>query len=676
MIENFIHRVVQVESVQAVSQAGWCENFMELELDTNNYLMIQVGAGSMLFRSRVNGVNDQTSIPFDGTANRFWRIRHDQSANLIYFETSADNNVWRTRKTVMPGFSLTALRFHLLAGAWGTGNSSPGTAKYDNFKLLASSSASVSLTVPNFGFEAPVLGNGNFQYGPTGGSWTFANGGGISSTNSPFTGVPSAAPEGVQVAFIQATGTVSQSISGFQANANYVITFKAIQRTNCCNTTGQDIGLYIDNTPVGTFHPGNTAYVEYSTPAFTTTTGAHTVKFAGLNGAPTGETAFIDNVRINGSVRPGYGVQWLVTDQLGTPRMIFDESGSLANVKRHDYLPFGEELPAAIGLRTTGQGYSAGDGVRQKFTQQERDNETGLDYFGARYYSSAMGRFTSPDPLLSSGRSTRPQSWNRYSYVLNRPLSLIDPTGLDWGLSTWYDENEKQWITDYHYFTGQIGDWGGHTYKAVDFGGDATRTLSLSNGRTVTIANNPDVLGGAYMRDVTAHPQADQAPVLPPSWMDRVPVLGTGRQFLFDYTTHNFEGALGDFGKMSFELGSVAVGGAVAASSDAPVAAEEATTTLYRAVTQPELDNILENNTYQLAEGQTEGKYFFEKAEDAVDFGEKMFRMKPGEGPYTVTSAQVDRTVIQASTPIKAAGEGPGYFVPASKLPLGPVKVP
>jgi len=79
--------------------------------------------------------------------------------------------------------------------------------------------ASVSLTVPNFGFEAPVLGNGNFQYGPTGGSWTFANGGGISSTNTPFTGVPSAAPEGVQVAFIQATGTVSQSISGFQANA-------------------------------------------------------------------------------------------------------------------------------------------------------------------------------------------------------------------------------------------------------------------------------------------------------------------------------------------------------------------------------------------------------------------------------------------------------------------------
>src|SRR6185369_17486820 len=112
-------------------------------------------------------------------------------------------------------FALTALRFHLLAGAYGSGNSSPGAAKYDNFKLLASL-APTSLTVPNAGFETPVLGNGNFQYSPSGGSWSFANGGGISGMNSPFTGVPSAAPDGVQVAFLQGTGTISQSISGFQ----------------------------------------------------------------------------------------------------------------------------------------------------------------------------------------------------------------------------------------------------------------------------------------------------------------------------------------------------------------------------------------------------------------------------------------------------------------------------
>src|SRR6185503_6307806 len=143
-----------------------------------------------------NGVNDQTVIPFDGTANRFWRLRHDQSANQIYFETSANDSVWLTRKTVTPGFSLTSLKIDLLAGCYGTGNGSPGTVKYDNVKLLASTAGSTSLTIPNAGFEAPVVGNGSWQYSPTGGLWSFANGGGISGMNSGFTGSPSAAPEG------------------------------------------------------------------------------------------------------------------------------------------------------------------------------------------------------------------------------------------------------------------------------------------------------------------------------------------------------------------------------------------------------------------------------------------------------------------------------------------------
>jgi RHS repeat-associated protein len=64
------------------------------------------------------------------------------------------------------------------------------------------------------------------------------------------------------------------------------------------------------------------------------------------------------------------------------------------------------------------------------FTGKERDVETGLDFFGARYMSSAQGRFASPDPLLNSGRPWEPQSWNRYAYTLNNPLRLVDPTGL------------------------------------------------------------------------------------------------------------------------------------------------------------------------------------------------------------------------------------------------------
>lgn len=65
-----------------------------------------------------------------------------------------------------------------------------------------------------------------------------------------------------------------------------------------------------------------------------------------------------------------------------------------------------------------------------RFTGKERDAETGLDYFGARYYSGAQGRFSSPDPLMASANVADPQSWNRYAYAGNNPLRYTDPLGL------------------------------------------------------------------------------------------------------------------------------------------------------------------------------------------------------------------------------------------------------
>ncbi|MDQ3919123.1 MAG: RHS repeat-associated core domain-containing protein, partial [Acidobacteriota bacterium] len=127
----------------------------------------------------------------------------------------------------------------------------------------------------------------------------------------------------------------------------------------------------------------------------------------------------------------GADIRWMVADQLGTPRMVVDRTGSLAGVTRHDYLPFGEELSAGVGGRTPTQGYGAADSVRQKFTGYERDDETKLDYAQARCYSNVQGRFTSPDPLLSSGKSANPQTWNRYAYTINNPLVFMDPSGLE-----------------------------------------------------------------------------------------------------------------------------------------------------------------------------------------------------------------------------------------------------
>lgn len=120
-------------------------------------------------------------------------------------------------------------------------------------------------------------------------------------------------------------------------------------------------------------------------------------------------------------------VEWMVSDHLGTPRIMADATGSLAGVKRHDYLPFGEEVPS--NLRSGMAGYGGSDSLRQKFTQYERDIESSLDYAQARYYSSVQGRFTSIDPLMASANIGDPQSFNRYAYVLNRPTTLTDPSG-------------------------------------------------------------------------------------------------------------------------------------------------------------------------------------------------------------------------------------------------------
>ena len=167
-------------------------------------------------------------------------------------------------------------------------------------------------------------------------------------------------------------------------------------------------------------------------------------------------TTYVYNVlgqlvaEFGGTAPEAGGTRYLTPDHVGSTRLVTGDDQSV--LSRHDYLPFGEEISAALGNRgqATGvSGYTASlaDGPSQKFTGKERDTESGLDYFGARYFSGAGGRFTSVDPyeinqevMRADSQDQReellnsyigdPQVWNRYAYTLNNPLKYIDPDGL------------------------------------------------------------------------------------------------------------------------------------------------------------------------------------------------------------------------------------------------------
>lgn len=133
------------------------------------------------------------------------------------------------------------------------------------------------------------------------------------------------------------------------------------------------------------------------------------------------------------------GEHYQLSDPLGTRRMQTSSNGEAELACQS--LPFGDQqycytVPNAPP--------TADDATSLHFTGKERDEESGNDYFGARYYASSMGRMLSPDPLfISPERLFDPQLLNLYSYVRNNPLSLIDPTGLDFYLSCQHSDSNS-----------------------------------------------------------------------------------------------------------------------------------------------------------------------------------------------------------------------------------------
>lgn len=133
------------------------------------------------------------------------------------------------------------------------------------------------------------------------------------------------------------------------------------------------------------------------------------------------------------SAQTGQVVEYYHTDAQGNIRVVTNQQGQV--IARYDYLPFGEL-------------FNAPNPPTQKvlFTGKERDFETAMDYFGARFYRFDLGRFTTVDPGNASAALHDPQGWNAYAYARNNPFRYIDPDGRRWfarnGEAIWVEPNK------------------------------------------------------------------------------------------------------------------------------------------------------------------------------------------------------------------------------------------
>ena len=165
---------------------------------------------------------------------------------------------------------------------------------------------------------------------------------------------------------------------------------------------------------------------------------------AEFNGAGTWQHSNIFAGKLTGTYDTK-GLHFYLDDWLGTRRIQTNSTGQLEMTCQS--LPCGNGQNCITTSLTT-----ADNPTEQFFTGKERDPESGDDYFEARYYNSAAGRFLSPDwsakeEPVPYAKLDNPQSLNLYAYVLNRPTTGFDPDGHDGG--GFVEQKNQDWIADH-----------------------------------------------------------------------------------------------------------------------------------------------------------------------------------------------------------------------------------
>jgi uncharacterized protein YabE (DUF348 family) len=264
-------------------------------------------------------------------------------------------------------------------------------------------------------FEAPGLAAKTFQSAPNGSPWQFSGKAGVSSNGSAFTSGNPNATDGSQVAFLENTGSMSQSV--YLDAGTYSLTFQAAQRAGSYQAHYQKLQVLVDGAQVGVVTPTSTQYGLYQTSNFTVTAGPHTVEFIGQNPLGGDNTAFVDQVAIAPEVNS------ISDSSFEAPGLVVDTFQSVPNGSPWQFS--GSAGVAGNGSSLTSSNPDTPDGAQVAFLQGTGSMSQSV-YLQAGTYSLSF---------LAAQCAGSAQTHNEKIQVLvdGAQVGLVTPTGAQYG---------------------------------------------------------------------------------------------------------------------------------------------------------------------------------------------------------------------------------------------------